>query len=481
MSDISAGTATASKNKQTTDGIFLAFVDAINKPISNLVVKVAVGGDTHELRTDQNGCLPIISFDPNAQEGTVSAVMPTGVEEEVFKFSPAIGVQCHTCKSPYLLLKAETELHVGKATESSKPSPKKPGETENKRDKEGAPVVTVAISKDCPNSDNLKLDDNVIYKQMILDASKQSGIISQAVAALINSEAEFVTKDRDGNVIEKGKNKKVKGKTVKETVTIVTTFVWYERSHNDKTDASGLTQFIPDTWKGLALNPSTHLHKKAVELKYVVNEPVTKTVKRAVKATKHHGVVVPAKPAVTRLADKYVIKHERDLLAMRYDPGMSILTCVDYGLQNIRGLGETFPKIKDLNDSDKAKFFYLAHHLGLGDARKFIHNKIEEEDKPLLKDNKPVLNKKGHAVIIRGAKTLLTAQFKKDDEAKARAKREDGSYILAHRRWLIGYIDLRMVVSNFACDKSKVPSDQSLFDLITNIGGAHPVGFKVKP
>jgi hypothetical protein len=145
MSEINTVTATkgnkANGLSDEINGIFLAFVDAINKPISNLIVKISAGSKIHKLRTDNKGHLPIIGFDPNATEGIVSALLPTGVEEEILKFWLDTGVQSYLCKSPYLLLKSEAELHIGTATESSKPTLKQTGETEKKRSKDGAPVV----------------------------------------------------------------------------------------------------------------------------------------------------------------------------------------------------------------------------------------------------------------------------------------------------------------------------------------------------
>ena len=68
MSDKNTGVAGAINFKDTNDmlvtinGVFLAFVDAIGKPISDLIVKIVAGGETHELRTDHLGQLPVISF-----------------------------------------------------------------------------------------------------------------------------------------------------------------------------------------------------------------------------------------------------------------------------------------------------------------------------------------------------------------------------------------------------------------------------------
>ena len=64
---------------------------------------------------------------------------------------------------------------------------------------------------------------------------------------------------------------------------------------------------------------------------------------------------------------------------MRNEPEYAIYASVEYGMQNMKSLRSSFKEIDKLNDSDKAKLFYLTHHLGVGDAKKFIMNKIEEK------------------------------------------------------------------------------------------------------
>lgn len=481
MSEKNSVTSSAALLKDASDlaemlnGIFLAFVDAIGKPISNLIVKISAGGNTQELRTDQHGHLPVINFDSKVTGGVVTAIMPTGIEEEILKFRLSTGVESYTCQSPYLLLKGEAEIHAGKPSEKTKQTLKTPGETEKKRNKNGAPVVAAAVSMDCPNDNNLKLGDNVIYKEMILKASKHSGIIPQAVSALINSEAETLTTIKELDVVENGKQKKDHGKVVKAKGVTVKIQIWNKRSHNDNTDATGLTQFIPGTWKSMALDTTSNLHKKAVSNGYVKNEPVKKIIHKAVKEKKdkHGKIISPATAEVSHMVQQYVIKDESKLLEMRNDPEISIMASVDYAKHNIKGLSASFPKIKDLNDADKAKFIYLAHHLGLGDARRFIKNEIEEEDSHRVLKNK-------RTVMVNGAKRLLTPQFAKKSVSEGMAKADDGSYVLAHRRWLIGYINQRIIIRAFACDKDKLPEEKSLFDLIVNIDGSHPENFVIE-
>lgn len=486
MSDKNTGVAGAIKFKdandmlETINGVFLAFVDAIGKPISDLIVKIVAGGKTHELRTDHRGHLPVISFDSKVSEGTVMALMPTGLEEEILKFRLDTGVQSFTCQSPYLLVKGQTDKHEGTATDAVKRELTNLGDTARERSKNGNPVIAVATKKACPNEDNLYLYPNEQYKPHILAASKLSKIIPQAITALINAEAGRIKTKVTIPVIEKGKLiKGADGKPKMETVE-KSLGEWRADSTNPGSSARGLTQFLKGTWKGQAIDTSTHLHAEAVRMGYVEKQIKTEIVKKEIVTikAKNGKPAVLGQPAVTRDKISYVIKEEIKLLELRVKPEFAIIAAVEYGMQNMKSLRGSFSKIDSLNDSDKAKLFYLMHHLGVGDAKKFIMNKIEEEDIPVLtKDGKPKVNKKGEPVAINGAKTLLIAQVT-EKNAKERAKMEEScSYVLAHRRWLIKFIDTQIVPKKFACDDSSVPTAQLLFDLLINIGGSHPVGF----
>jgi hypothetical protein len=327
----------------------------------------------------------------------------------------------------------------------------------------------------------LKLGVNEKYREHILSASKISKIMPQAIATLINAEAGRVTETIVVSVT--GKQKKGKnGKTEEQKTRKVTTDKWREDSTNPRSSARGLTQFLNGTWIGQARITSTHLHAEAIEREYVEKVIKQVVIKKAVapKKAQHGKPAVAGREAVTKEEVSYVVKQEQKLLNMRIEPEFSIIASVEYGMQNLKTLSGSFKKIDNLNDSDKAKLFYLTHHLGVGDAIKFINNQIEEDDKPLLKKNgDPVLKRNGDPVMISGAQTLLEAQIGVDPAEKM-ASDEDGNYILAHRRWLISFINKTIKPKNFACNPDKIAEAQDLFNLILNLDGTHPVGFIMK-
>lgn len=83
-----------------------------------------------------------------------------------------------------------------------------------------------------------------------------------------------------------------------------------------------------------------------------------------------------------------------------------------------------------LNDAEKAKIFYLAHHLGLGDAKRFIRKTITEES----------------------AHKLLVAQVGAK-KAAGYASMNSNSYVRGHRKWLGDYINKSIDLKNFYCPK----------------------------
>lgn len=83
-----------------------------------------------------------------------------------------------------------------------------------------------------------------------------------------------------------------------------------------------------------------------------------------------------------------------------------------------------------LNDAEKVKIFYLAHHLGLEDAKRFIRKTITEES--------------AHKLLVAqvGAKKAAGYAFK-----------HGNSYIKGHRAWLAEYIDNNIKLKGFYCPK----------------------------
>jgi hypothetical protein len=256
-------------------------------------------------------------------------------------------------------------------------------------------------------------------------------LIPQGVAALINTEAGKISREIEKPVLDK-KGKPVLGKDGKPKTKIVkvATKEWLPTSTNPRSSARGLTQFLDGTWIGLAASKDSYLSEQAILRGYVAEEVKTK---------------------------RLIVKNKEGLLAMRDDPETSIMVSVDYGALNFKALLRKKCNVSGINSSEKAKLIYLMHHLGFGEAWQFIENKIQEDR----------------------AKKIFSDQIGKDS-AETRAKKEEGnSYVLAHRRWLIGFIDSNIVPRSFACDISRIDEARSLFDLITAIGGTHQNKFVV--
>ena len=152
---------------------------------------------------------------------------------------------------------------------------------------------------------------------------------------------------------------------------------------------------------------------------------------------------------------------------MRNEPEYAIYVSVEYGMQNMTQLiKKTDYNVTKLNDSDKSKLFYLTHHLGINDAKKFIAGTITDVRAKRLLGDQVGVEKAG---------------IKTQDEKNIHKVDEDSLYIFAHRRWLHDFIDLKIDPPGFAHVPSKITDPQDLFALITDIGGVHPVGFVVEP
>ena len=427
--------------------IFAAFIDAIGRPIADLKIKLDTGDNVLELTTDSNGALPVINFGQGKPKGKIYALLPNGKEEVALKFELTLGLSSYTCESPYVLIPGKTFKHEGVPSSQIKGEKQTPlGSIKDKRSLAGNPVKECTVH-DCPNSDNLKLCPNHQYKQFILNAAKHGDMIPQGVAALINTEAGRVVYEYEMPVLnKKGKPVLNKDGVARTKKVKVTSKEWLPTATNSRSTARGLTQFLAGSWKGQALLRGSYLNLQAMSRGYVVE--VVKKIKRSGKP----------KVTVEEQESKYlVIKNEGKLLSMRDDPEMSIMVSVDYGVQNFKTLLQSDVKLAGINSSEKAKLFYLMHHLGFGDARSFIKNK--------LKDAR--------------AKQILTDQIGSQSAEEKALQEMDNSYMLAHRRWLIGFIDSHITPKNFACNQAKIADARTLFELIVAVGGSHPDKFTV--
>jgi hypothetical protein len=125
------------------------------------------------------------------------------------------------------------------------------------------------------------------------------------------------------------------------------------------------------------------------------------------------------------------------------------MAAVDYGLYNLAQLQTAGYSVDTLNDAEKAKIFYLTHHLGLGDAKRFIRKTITEES----------------------AHKLLVAQVGAKKAAKS--AKDYGSYVEGHRAWLSDYINNNINLKGFYCPKIEFTEKQES-------GGLESVVEKIK-
>lgn len=194
-----------------------------------------------------------------------------------------------------------------------------------------------------------------------------------------------------------------------------------------------MTQFLAGTWLGEATRPRTFLNQKSVENRWVKADDAGRC---------------------TVLPD-----HKNEILDLRMNAEAAIMAAVDYGMANFKALESNGYKLDKLNDGERAKVLYLTHHLGSGDANRYLAGTIVEDD--TYSEARPHHPPR---LIARGAKTLLIAQVGTDAAAK-RAKENGDNYVKAHRLWLSNLIDTGVNFKNFACDPTKLDDVRPLLTL----------------
>lgn len=197
-------------------------------------------------------------------------------------------------------------------------------------------------------------------------AAQRTGIPSAVLAAIVDAEA---AKDPDGR--------------------------WRVYSRNPRSSAAGLGQFLSGSWETLAEKPGTWLNGVA-EANGWLNE---------------HGHVKG--------------KARSALLELRYDPAASIQATADYARDNLDRLRAAGVSL-DGDAQAIARAAYLGHHLGAGDAIKFLTGNIG----------------------AGRARHLLDAQI--GHEAANRRIAESGDATAAHRAWLLGFVDRNVRPERFA-------------------------------
>ncbi len=436
------------------------FEDLIEKPIPDLRVKiVSATGDVYDGITDGAGKVSDYILN-SVSELKIMVASATGKIKEVAQFTPTEGKTEVRLSSPKVRVKGKSIALKG--VPGTLDTDKKEINTITiGRDAQGNPRLDVCHI--CPNEYDLLLTKNIIYWDAIIAASKRSGLIPQAIAAVINAESA----KKDGVwqptsvAIDYKKTKAVKtanklqGKPVGNEM--------YYRS-----SAAGMTQFLNGTWMGETLKEGTYLNEKAKAAKVVAKMPRMSRSGHEVKKRDGKSVLeekFQVTPEVWKNLGElqkecYITgctpypsgasrsKSLTDWLKLRFKPEYAIMAAVDYAITNLKALKAQGFNIDILDDAEKAMVMYLTHHLGLGDAIKFIRQEITEKQ----------------------AEKLLIAQVG-ENEAMGRYLGAGKSFVGAHRLWLSVYMNTNIILENFYCHEligKKIP-DVSLFTAIEKL------------
>lgn len=230
-----------------------------------------------------------------------------------------------------------------------------------------APFPTGPVGKDGPAGGPLGgLGANSRFAATLQDAAQRSGLPATTLAAIVDAEA---AKRPDGS--------------------------WNLMSRNPRSSAAGLGQFLSGTWIGMAQQPGNWLNDVARQKGWLDS----------------NGRVAPAARG--------------SLLALRYDATASINSIADYARSNIATIRRA--GIRPGNDPQVlANMAYLGHHLGPGDAIRYLKGGLSESR----------------------AAHLLKAQV---GSARAMEKINlTGDAAVAHRDWLNGYIARKIRPDRFA-------------------------------
>lgn len=233
-------------------------------------------------------------------------------------------------------------------------------------DRQDPVAPTDALSDATSASLAMQSGPNARYGGMLDAAAARSGIPATALAAIVDAEA---AKGPGGS--------------------------WQPYSRNPRSSAAGLGQFLSKSWEGEAERSGTWLNAAAQASSWLDGRGQVRTESRGA------------------------------LLALRYDPRASIEAIADYASANLKALRGSGVRI-GTDVSDVAKAAYLGHHLGVGDARRFLAGGLDPER----------------------ARQLLNAQVGGSD-AQRRITQAGGA-VAAHRTWLLDYVGRHVRPDRFA-------------------------------
>lgn len=201
---------------------------------------------------------------------------------------------------------------------------------------------------------------NAAYVGTLRAAAQRTGLPVAALATIVHAEA---AKGADGR--------------------------WLPYSRNPRSSAAGLGQFLSGTWRGEAEREGTWLHNVARQQGWLNERGKVKGENKAA------------------------------LLALRYDPDAAIQATADYAkanLDSLRNAGVSVGGGGNAGAQALAQAAYLGHHLGRGDAIRFLKGGLDQDR----------------------ARTLLNAQIGSVNASRRIAA--SGCATTAHRAWLLDYI-----------------------------------------
>lgn len=439
--------------------LWMQFVDVLNAPIQGLKVMLSYGDDQSEHTTDAQGYVPPVLPKDKKQEVNVKVEKAAGGWKELKPVRIAADATYVRLRSPKILLKSVSAPHEGEAPKKEKPKKQEPGSVTETRSPGGNPVQVVNL--ECPNNDNLRLGPNFKYRDFVLSASQRSGLIPQAIAAIMNVEAAKLRVQHETSVINKKTMLPVLDKKGNPKVKKwwESTGEWDAKSASPLSSARGMTQFLDGSWIDQALIEGTFLNTKVKANGWLTttNIEVKKgkaVLEKTVPAFKLSNGQLASSSTGSTLARTLSSRpyltgratasdaNLQALLDLRFEAEYAIQTAVDYGMQNLNALAAGGYKISNLTDGEKAKTVYLCHHLGLADAKAFINNTMNADHAGYL-----LINQKGGA----SANVLIA--------------NEGGDKLKAHREWLRNFVDTGITLPERMCDASAAPTVRSLIPI----------------
>jgi hypothetical protein len=284
-------------------------------------------------------------------------------------------------------------------------------------------------------------------------------MIPQAIAAIMNAEAATIITIEEIPVFNKKTGKPALDKKGKPVIKRIpkNTGVWDPNSASPRSSARGMTQFLDATWIEMTMTDGTFLNARAKKEGWLTTTTITIKHKKSeetkeVPAFKleNGSFVTPGKHSIAaQLSSKPYLTGRakagdgnlQKILDLRFEAEYAIHTAVDYAMQNLAMLKKNNFKLDTLNDGEKAKIAYLAHHLGPGDVKAFINNTMTAEH----------------------AEYLLKAQVGADSAAK-KAEKNKNDYLAAHREWLDDFINERISTTKYMCKADDAPTVRTLLD-----------------